>query len=354
MTKKIRVLIVDDSELIRVFLNEILSSDSAIEVVGLADDPYDARDKIKLLAPDVITLDIEMPRMDGITFLSNIMRLRPMPVVMISTLTQKGADATMQARELGAVDFVSKPTIDVQKKLPQLSAEIIAKVKNAAKANLVALEHSVNPPYAHEPEAVLPGAVLGKRIKLIAIGASTGGTEATKEVLSGLPENMPPIVVVQHMPAGFTGSYAQRLDKLIKLSVEEFCGPSQVLEQNHVYVANGDLHMRIQQRAGVLKAFAEDSEPVNRHKPSVDLLFDSVAESCGEAAIGIILTGMGIDGASGLGKMRASGAHTAAQDEESSVVWGMPRVAVQQGAAKEVLALKDISHYLVKQSYRNS
>jgi len=354
MAKKIRVLIVDDSELIRVLLNEILSADNGIEVVGLADDPYDARDKIKLLAPDVITLDIEMPRMDGITFLSNIMRLRPMPVVMISTLTQKGADATMQALELGAIDFVSKPTADVQSKLPELSAEIIAKVKNAAKANLVALEHSVNPPYVAQAPVISEGSKLGGRIKLIAIGASTGGTEATKEVLGGLPENMPPIVVVQHMPAGFTASYSRRLDKLIKLNVEEFIGPSQVLQANHVYIANGDRHMRIQQRAGILKAFSEDGEPVNRHKPSVDVLFDSVAESCGEQALGIILTGMGIDGASGLGKMRASGALTAAQDEESSVVWGMPRVAVQQGAAADVLALKDISRYLVKSSYSDS
>ncbi len=354
MAKKIRVLIVDDSELIRVLLNEILSSDNGIEVVGLADDPYDARDKIKLLAPDVITLDIEMPRMDGITFLSNIMRLRPMPVVMISTLTQKGADATMQALELGAIDFVSKPTADVQSRLHGLSAEIIAKVKNAAKANLVALEHCVNPPYIAQAPSISKGSKLGSRIKLIAIGASTGGTEATKEVLGGLPENMPPIVVVQHMPAGFTASYARRLDKLIKLNVEEFHQPSQVLQANHVYIANGDLHMRIQQRAGILKAFSEDGEPVNRHKPSVDVLFDSVAESCGEQALGVILTGMGIDGASGLGKMRASGALTAAQDEESSVVWGMPRVAVQQGAAADVLALKDISRYLVKSSYSDS
>jgi len=354
MAKKIRVLIVDDSELIRVLLNEILSSDNGIEVVGLADDPYDARDKIKLLAPDVITLDIEMPRMDGITFLSNIMRLRPMPVVMISTLTQKGADATMQALELGAIDFVSKPTADVQSRLHGLSAEIIAKVKNAAKANLVALEHCVNPPYIAQAPSISKGSKLGSRIKLIAIGASTGGTEATKEVLGGLPENMPPIVVVQHMPAGFTASYARRLDKLIKLNVEEFHQPSQVLQANHVYIANGDLHMRIQQRAGILKAFSEDGEPVNRHKPSVDVLFDSVAESCGEQALGVILTGMGIDGASGLGKMRASGALTVAQDEESSVVWGMPRVAVQQGAAADVLALKDISRYLVKSSYSDS
>jgi len=302
----------------------------------------------------VITLDIEMPRMDGITFLSNIMRLRPMPVVMISTLTQKGADATMQALELGAVDFVSKPTVDVQSKLQQLSAEIITKVKNAAKANLVALEHSVNPPYPAQTPVISQGSKLSNRVKLIAIGASTGGTEATKEVLGGLPENMPPIVVVQHMPAGFTASYAQRLDKLIKLTVEEFVGPSQVLEANHVYVANGDRHMRIQQRAGVLKAFSEEGEPVNRHKPSVDVLFDSVAASCGEQSLGILLTGMGIDGASGLGKMRASGAQTVAQDEESSVVWGMPRVAIQQGAAVDVLALKDISRYLVKNSYSNS
>ncbi len=351
MAKKIKVLIVDDSELIRVVLREILSSDEGIEVVGVADDPYDAREKIKLLSPDVMTLDIEMPRMDGITFLGHIMRLRPLPVVMISTLTQKGADATMEALELGAVDFVSKPTVNVKNELSMLSADIISKVKSAGKVNISALEGNINQKQFSKPIKPLPSKALNNKVRLIAIGASTGGTEATKAVLSGLPENMPPIIVVQHMPPGFTASYAQRLNNLVKLTVEEFCDSGQVLKDNHVYVAHGGFHMEIRREAGILKAFVNDGAPVNRHKPSVDVMFDSVAASCGSKAIGVLLTGMGIDGASGLGKMRGAGAVTIAQDEKTSVVWGMPRVAIQQEAAVEVLPIGNIGRYLVEKCY---
>lgn len=350
MARKIKVLIVDDSELIRVLLREILSSDDGIEVVGVADDPYDAREKIKALSPDVMTLDIEMPRMDGITFLGHIMRLRPLPVVMVSTLTQKGADATIEALELGAVDFVSKPTVNVKSELNKLSSDIISKVKSAGKANISALERNINQQQFSKSIKPLPNKNLNRKIDLIAIGASTGGTEATKAVLCGLPENMPPIVVVQHMPPGFTASYAKRLDSLVKLTVLEFCESGEVLKDNHVYIANGGFHMQIKRQSGVLKAFVDDGDPVNRHKPSVDLMFDSVAVS-GAKSIGIILTGMGIDGASGLGKMRTAGAITVAQDEQTSVVWGMPRVAVQQEAAMEVLPIGSIGQFLVDKCY---
>lgn len=356
----VKVLIVDDSELIRSLLTEILSSDPAIDVVGTAFDPLDARDKIKQLNPDVLTLDVEMPRMDGITFLKNLMRLRPMPVVMISTLTEKGAETTLQAMELGALDYISKPKVQVDKELSALAQEICTKVKQAARANVEALVQNIqqrqfsgttSSATTSATTQPLPADKPSNNIKLIAIGASTGGTEAIKEVLCGLPSQMPPIVIVQHMPAGFTASYAKRLDQLMKLTVTEFNESGVLLKPNHVYIAHGAYHLRVQQLGGVLKGYVDSGEPVNRHKPSVDVLFDSVAEYCGASAVGVILTGMGIDGASGLGRMRETGALTIAQDEKSSVVWGMPRVAVQQGAAKEILPLMQIGRFLVDSCY---
>lgn len=348
----VKVLIVDDSALIRKLLTELLGADPSIEVVGAAEDPFDAREKIKQLNPDVLTLDVEMPRMDGITFLRNLMRLRPMPVVMISTLTEKGADTTLQAMELGAIDYIAKPKVDVNTELSALAADICSKVKQAARANVAALEHNIQQQQFSPPIEPLPAEKPGKRIRLIAIGASTGGTEAIKEVLSGLPEQMPPIVIVQHMPDGFTASFAQRLDKLLNLSVSEVTGVGDLLKPNHVYIANGARHFRVAAVGGAFKGYSEPGEPVNRHCPSVDVLLDSVAEHAGAAAIGVILTGMGIDGASGLGKMRELGAETIAQDEKSSVVWGMPRVAAQQGAASKVLPLGEIGRHLVEACYR--
>jgi two-component system chemotaxis response regulator CheB len=351
MNKPIKVVIVDDSELIRVLLAEIFSSDPAIHVVGMATDAFDAREKIKELNPDVITLDVEMPGMDGITFLKNIMRLRPMPVVMISTLTEKNTATTLQAMELGAIDFIAKPKMDVQAELPVLARHICTTVKNAAKANISALNH--NSQQRQFSKIIVPAASSkpNNRISIIAIGASTGGTEATKEVLSCLPENMPPIVVVQHMPESFTASYATRLNSLTELTVEELSKLSAPLQNNHVYIANGASHMLVRRRNDKAIALRSDEQPVNRHKPSVDVLFNSIAENYGSDAISIILTGMGIDGVSGMAKMKNAGAETIAQDEKSSVVWGMPRVASERGAANKIMPLSEIGQFLVNKCY---
>lgn len=344
--KPIRVLVVDDSELIRRLLIEILSSDPGIEVVGSAVDPYDARDKIKELQPDVLTLDIEMPRMDGITFLANLMRLRPMPVIMISTLTEKGADATIKALELGAMDYIPKPKVNVKEQLDALAETINATVKAAANANLNALEHNIQQlQFSNVP--VKTSASLGTDIALVVIGSSTGGTEAIKEILTGLPPDMPPIVIVQHMPGGFTTSFARRLNSMLSLSVSELTDSNRLLENNHVYIANGDEHVVVHKTSNRLYASCEDSEPVNRHKPAVDKLFDSVAAVCAAKTVGVILTGMGSDGAAGLLNMRQHGSITVAQDESSSVVWGMPRAATEIDAASKVLPLKKIARFLV-------
>ena len=351
MNKPIKVLIVDDSQLIRKLLLEIISSDNNIEVVGTAVDPYDAREKIKQLNPDVLTLDIEMPRMDGITFLSNLMRLKPMPVVMISTLTEKGADITLQSLELGAVDYIAKPKVKVAESLPELSKEIIGKIKLAAKANVLALERNFNREQFANPAVVDEKRSLKKKIGLIAIGASTGGTEAIKQVLLSLPAKMPPIVVVQHMPAGFTASFSARLDSLTKLNVKELTESRQPLKAGEVFVANGSQHMVISGKNDNYYASTDDSDPVNRHKPSVDVLFNSVTENCDDSVIAVILTGMGIDGASGMKRLYEKGVLTIAQDKESSVVWGMPRAAVEQNAAAEILPLQSIGQHLVDRCY---
>ena len=353
MKNKIKVLIVDDSQLIRKILADILGRDGALEVVGVAVDPLDAREKIKELSPDVITLDIEMPKMDGITFLRNLMRLRPMPVVMISTLTAKGAAITLEALELGAVDYIPKPKMAVKDALPALAAEIIAKVKYAARANVSAIEHIAN-----KNQFIPSGKDVPKgkadHIDIIAIGASTGGTEAIKEVLRMLPVTLPPIVIVQHMPPGFTRSFADRLDCLFDLKVEEFTGSGKKLESGHVYLANGSEHLRVKRKGVAAYAFCDDSLAVNRHKPSVDVLFDSVAEYFGGRCVGIILTGMGADGATGLGNIRSEGGITIAQNEASSVVWGMPRAAVEQGSATDVIALNKIGRYVIDCCYGQS
>lgn len=345
---KIKVLIVDDSRVIQSLLREFLSETDDIEVVGTADDPYDAREKIKQLNPDVITLDIEMPRMDGITFLRNLMRLRPMPVVMVSTLTEKGADVTLEALEIGAIDVVLKPDSKRFGEIHTVRDEIIRKVRSAARANLSA--RTLDSPTLQPPRRSFDHD-RNRDIQIIAIGASTGGTEAIKTVLQTLPGNMPPIAIVQHMPAGFTNSFAKRLDRLLDFTVLEFNQCETELLDNHVYIGNGIHHMRIQREGEILIALADDKPPVNRHKPSVDVLFESVANQVGGHSVGVLLTGMGLDGARGLGIMKDSGAKTVAQDEKTSVVWGMPRVAIQSGAATEVLPLNSIGHYLAHLCY---
>ncbi len=340
-SKEIKVLIVDDSAFIRVLLTQIFQSDDSINVIATAEDPYDAREKIKKYSPDVITLDVEMPKMDGITFLKNLMRLRPMPVVMVSTLTQAGADITLQALSLGAFDFVAKPTSDVKESIKELSQELIGKVKAAAQCNIHAVEKNIIP----EGSALT---IDDKKInkKLITIGSSTGGTEALQAVLKPLPTNLPPIVMAQHIPDLFSSSYAKRLNREIAIKVEEVRGP-QKLEAGHAYLAPGHMHMKVKEKGNELWAFLSDEDPVNRHKPAVDVLFDSINEPLAKSCVAFILTGMGSDGAKGLLRLKQMGSTTFVQDKETSIVWGMPGSAFKMGAAEKALPLQEISRYLI-------
>jgi two-component system chemotaxis response regulator CheB len=343
----IKVLVVDDSELIRKMLVAILSEDEQIEVVGTAIDPIDARAKIKLFNPDVITLDIEMPRMDGITFLKNLIRLRPIPVVMISTLTEKGANITFEALQIGAVDFIPKPKLDVRTNLATMAYEVCSKVKSAAGVDMASFINKLSLENERQDTPQVLDISKPSNIEVIVIGASTGGTEALKRLLSQVPGNMPPILIVQHMPPGFTLSFANRLNSQLGLEVSEFNATELEPKSGHAYIANGSQHMLLQKRDGRLFISQENSEPVNRHKPSVDVLFESAAQCCGRQSIAVILTGMGVDGADGMATMRHVEAETIAQDESSSVVWGMPKAAVDLGAAKYVLALDDIGSKLI-------
>ena len=343
---KIRVLVVDDSALVRQLLSEILQQDPGIEVVGTATDPYVARDKIKKLNPDVLTLDVEMPRMDGLTFLRNLMRLRPMPVVMISTWTRKGSETTLDALALGAVDFVAKPGADLAQSLGNYAEEIIAKVKIASKARvgIPRLEKRHTNRVAAVPN-------VDKRVKnnnqVIAIGASTGGTEAIRALLQTMPVESPAIVITQHIPENFSASFAKRLNEHSLISVCE-AKDGDVILPGHAYVAPGNRHLLVVKRGAELICRLSDSPPVNRHRPSVDVMFHSVAEMVGPKAVGVIMTGMGADGASGLQDMKAEGAATFAQDEKSSVVWGMPGEAVARGCVDEVVPLPDIAARICK------
>lgn len=339
---KIRVLIVDDSAFIRKMFTEFLSSDPAIEVLGTAVDPHDARQKIKQLNPDVITLDIEMPKMDGIAFLEKIMTLRPMPVVMVSTLTQKGADKTLQALELGAFDFVSKPTEQLTKNIEVLKDDLIAKVKAAASAKVR--------PYDGTPLTLMKHSKPFSPIRqgmLIAIGSSTGGVEALRHIIPMLPKECPPIAITQHMPEHFTASFAARLDGMSQLTVSEATN-GQLMKASHAYVAPGGYQLRIQRMGAQYKCIVTDGEKVSGHKPSVDALFDSVADVAGDKAIGVILTGMGKDGAIGMKKMRQAGARTLGQNESSCVVYGMPKAAMLAGAVEKELALDVIAKGIVE------
>lgn len=357
---KTRVLIVDDSALVRQVLTEILNSDPKIEVVGSATDPYAARDKIKALNPDVLTLDVEMPRMDGLTFLSNLMRLRPMPVVMVSSLTEKGADTTLRALELGAVDFVSKPKVDLAHTLKEYTVELIEKVKAAAGAHVRTIERrsvanaEVAPKYSADAVIKQDGAHprhFKTTDRIVAIGASTGGTEAIKEVLIRLPPDAPGIVIAQHIPEAFSGPFANRMDNCSEVNVCEARDGQQILA-GHVYIAPGSHHLLVARDGARFVCRLNDGPPVNRHRPSVDVLFRSVAQNAGQNAVGALLTGMGDDGARGLKEMQEAGAPTVAQDEKSSVVWGMPGAAVKLGAADEVLPLIRVADRLVNLAHR--
>jgi two-component system, chemotaxis family, protein-glutamate methylesterase/glutaminase len=339
--KKLRVLIVDDSALVRRLLTEMLSSDPGITVLGAAHDAYDAREKIKALNPDVLTLDVEMPRMDGVTFLRNLMRLRPMPVIMVSSLTEKGAEVTLDALSIGAVDYLAKPKIDLAATLADYREELISKVKAAASARLRATPATAST----SADAILEKRDSHRQLRtterIIAIGASTGGTEAIKEVLIRLPPDTPGIVITQHIPKLFSGAFARRMDACCQVSVCEAEDGQQIL-RGHAYVAPGDKHLLLVRDGARYVCRLDEGPPVNRHKPSVDVLFRSVAQQAGRNAIGVILTGMGKDGALGLKEMRDAGAPTVAQDEATSIVWGMPGEAVAVGGAADVLPLGEI------------
>lgn len=359
--RKIKVLIVDDSALIRQLLTEILGSDHRIDVVGSAADPYVAREKIKKLNPDVLTLDVEMPKMDGITFLRNLMRLRPMPVVMVSSLTEKGADITLEALEVGAVDFVSKPKLDVAEGIQEYADEIIAKVITAASVTPRIYAGSNAQPSASEKltaDAVIERIASKRQFKttdsVIAIGASTGGTEAIKEVLAVLPADTPGIVIAQHIPEAFSAPFSKRMNSVSMMSVCEAEDGQQILP-GHVYIAPGSQHLMVVRSGARYICRLNDGPPVNRHKPSVDVLFRSVAENVGPNAIGVILTGMGDDGANGLLEMKEAGAVTIAQDEKTSVVWGMPGEAIKRGGVDHIVPLGKVAHtILVEEERRNT
>ena len=344
---KTRVVVVDDSALVRSLLAEIINRQADMECVGAAADPLIAREMIRNLNPDVITLDIEMPRMDGIDFLSKLMRLRPMPVVMVSTLTERGAEVTLRALELGAVDFVAKPKIGVADGLRLLAEDITDKVRIASKASM----RKPAPAAAAGARTAAPAPVsnLGRLSteKLICIGASTGGTEATKEVLMNLPADCPGVLITQHMPPGFTRSYAARLDGLCRIRVAEACDGERILP-GHAYIAPGGLHLSVERSGANYIARVLDGEPVNRHKPSVEVLFKSAARVAGPNALAIMLTGMGGDGARAMREMRDAGSYNLVQDEASCVVFGMPREAIAAGAAHEVLPLAQIAPKLLE------
>jgi two-component system chemotaxis response regulator CheB len=338
MSDKVRVLVVDDSALMRQLLSSMMQSDRDIEVVGAAPDPLVARQMIKDLNPDVVTLDVEMPNMDGISFLEKIMKLRPMPVLMISSLTQEGAEATLQALELGAVDYIAKPKVDLQQGLAEKQAEIVEKVKIAAKARVRSRASAT----ARAAAPAMPRAGFCTTERIVAIGASTGGVEALREVLCGLPADSPAVVVTQHMPAGFTTRFAERLNTLAQVTVQEAADGQRILP-GHVYIAPGNWHLEVVRTGANYTCRLNDGPAVSGHRPSVDVLFRSVATSARGNAIGVILTGMGKDGAEGLKQMRAAGAATIGQNEATCIVYGMPKAAHALGATQIELPIEKVA-----------
>ena len=344
----IKVLVVDDSALIRALLKEIIQADPELELVGQAPDAYVARDLIKQLSPDVLTLDVEMPRMDGLTFLEKLMRGRPMPVVMISSLTEQGSEATFRAMELGAVDFVAKPKLGIREGMQAYAEEICYKIKAASLARLIPRPVQPVMPVDDVPRSGVPRPIIGTE-KLIAIGASTGGTEAIKDVLLGLPADSPGIVITQHMPPGFTRSFAERLNRMTRLNVVEAKGGERILP-GHAFLAPGDKHLLVERSGANYVTRLSDAEPVRRHKPAVDPMFHSVAQCAGRNVIACLLTGMGKDGAQGMLEIRQAGGYTVAQNEATCVVYGMPREAVAIGGAEDILPLGEIAEALLQQA----
>ena len=345
------MIVVDDSALVRSLLSEIINRQRDMECIGTANDPLVAREMIRELNPDVITLDVEMPRMDGIDFLGRLMRLRPTPVVMISTLTERGAEVTMKALELGAVDFVAKPRVGLASGLNELASQIVEKIRVAAVAQVrraPAREATSGAGAAGAAAAAPASALLGRLSteKLICIGASTGGTEAIKEVLVHMPADSPAIVITQHMPPGFTTSFAARLNGLCQITVKEAANGERILP-GHAYIAPGGTQFRVARSGANYVAVVDDGPAVNRHKPSVEVLFKSAAAVVGRNAFGIMLTGMGNDGAAAMREMKDAGSYNYVQDEASCIVFGMPREAIAHGAADEVLPLGQIAPALI-------
>lgn len=341
-----KVLIVDDSAVFRMLLREIIDSDPNLEVVGCAIDPYEAREKIKQTQPDVITLDIEMPKMNGIQFLSNLMRLHPLPVVMISTLTQHGAEATIAALDLGAVDYLPKPSENLASKISSYRSLVVEKIKMAAKANIKksSLISSKQINISHRK--------FNSPFDIIAIGASTGGTEAIRHILEVLPDKMPPIIITQHIKAVFSKSFAERLNRASKLRVEEVSSDLVPMVNGHVYVAQGNFHLKVLKKSNRYYCYRCDGEPVERHKPSVDIMFSSAAKAGGDKVLSVLLTGMGKDGAQGMFEVHRHGGMTIAQDKATSVIWGMPKAAIDLEAVQIILPLEKIANYIVEKVYK--
>lgn len=349
MPKLYRVLIVDDSALMRKLLTELLGQSPDLQVIGTATDPFDAREKIKSLNPDVITLDVEMPKMDGLTFLKNLMRLHPMPVVMISSLTEQGASVTLDAIEFGALDFVTKPRLDLKEGMQEQSRAIIDKVVAAASVSRDKLERvqqrmkvSRERGELQQRSAAVSAPAYRTTDQLIAIGSSTGGLDAIRDVLIGVPVDAPGIVIAQHIPGTFSRSFAERMDKMLPLKVEE-AYENAPITTGRVYIAPGEKHLEVVRSGAKYTCHLTDAPPVNRHRPSVEVLFDSVTKAAGKNTLAIMLTGMGKDGAEAMLRLRQAGARTIAQDEATAVVWGMPGAAVKLGAVERVMPLQDIS-----------
>jgi two-component system chemotaxis response regulator CheB len=338
--RKTRVAIIDDSALMRELLTQILGSDPGIEVVAKAPDPVVGWEKIKEARPDVVTLDVEMPRMDGLKFLDMLMTHYPLPVVMVSSLTERGCQTTWRALELGAFDFITKPKIDIQAGTVALAEELCAKIKAAAQAKLQPRRPASAP--AARTAQPTSQALIKTTHKVIAVGASTGGTEALRALLTALPSDAPGVVVVQHMPENFTRSFAQRLDGLCKMRVSEAKDGDRVLP-GHILIAPGNYHLEVDRSGASYFTRVFQAAPVSGHRPSVDVMFDSCARRIGANAIGVILTGMGADGARGMLAMYRAGAHTIAQDENTCVVFGMPKEAIAAGGVHDVLPLGRIA-----------
>lgn len=344
--KKIRVLIVDDSALVRNILAEGLSRSPHIEVVGTAPDPFIARDKIVQLHPDVLTLDVEMPRMDGVEFLKRLMPQYPLPVIMVSSLTVRGKQITLEALNAGAIDFVSKPTSNMMQGLSAMMGELIAKVEMASRANVSHWKATSRATVAERLRQTENTALAETTDKIVAIGASTGGVEAINRVVRGFPATMPGVVIVQHMPAGFTAMFSERLNQMGAMKAKEAAHGDRV-RNGTILVAPGDKHLRVVRSGGVYTVLLEGGEKVSGHRPSVDVMMHSVAQCAGRNAAGALLTGMGADGADGLLAMRQAGARTLAQDEQSSVVFGMPKVAWERGGAERLVPVENIAATLI-------